>query len=91
MTAAACLLYGHAGQLLVLVKAGQRHLVHDVVDLFLIQRQEFLQSCLGFFHQAVDHFVHRVLHGLHSGGRSGFGGRLFLCHQFVLPKFIDMV
>ena len=72
-------------------KAGQRHLVHDVVDLFLIQRQEFLQSCLGFFHQAVDHFVHGVLHGLHSGGRGGFGGRLFLCHQFVLPKFIDMV
>ena len=89
--AAAGFLHGHAGQLLVLVKAGQRHLVHDVVDLFLIQRQEFLQSCLGFFHQAVDHFVHGVLHGLHSGGRSSFGGRLFLCHQFVLPKFIDMV
>ena len=77
--AAACLLYGHAGQLLVLVQTGQSHLVHDVVHLLLIQLQKFMQGHLRLFHQRVDHRVH---FGFHSGD----GRRLLFCHIVFLQN-----
>ena len=81
--AAARLLNGHARQLLMLVEAGERHLVHDVVDLLLIQRQELMQRDLSALHKAVDHgldFVFLVLDRLDR--RFLF---FLLCHGVILP------